>query len=201
MADRIEEQYLYNLALARKISSELERISQLASKVSPPSKLKLAIFLLIALVLDILDWLELTVVGLLLSYPLKIISAPVLFLHGWFARYRIQKMIRVVEELGEALPRAGARASFRIAKFKKPNFRNPFAKNAWAVAADFVPGLDLMFWRTLGVYLIYRDEKITYKETMAAIEAYQETKLEELQTVLAETTLTLKEQGQYQFAA
>jgi hypothetical protein len=213
----IDELYQYSLAHYRAQRRELDEIKDASKEVKPPSKLKYASLFVMSASLDIVDWLGLTGIGLILTYALKIVFAPILFMAGWGANSRIKEMnkfkskafahIEAIEKRIIFYARNYQRAlklarrykflrkpvrkvALRIARARKTAVRkvgqivsrNPLMKNMAAIIADFIPLIDIIPWRTLGIYLTYRDEKKTFEETQPVAEELANAKAEELET-------------------
>ena len=159
-----------------------------------PSKLKYFFFGILAFMADIVDVIAaFTVIGIILSFVVDLIVAPILFMAGFGANSRIKAMNNTIENMERYITRLGREVTrirtiyaqaykasryipglrriirrsalaFRAVRLK--TIRNPLFKNAAAIAADLVPYLDIVPWRTVALYLTYKDEKKTYEEAM-----------------------------------
>jgi hypothetical protein len=201
-----EQEYGITLNTARAQRSEILAIEEASKQIQKPSSRKYHRMMTLAITLDVLDWLELTLVGIIITYALKIIFTPVLYFYGRNANTHIKGMADVKEILEEKIShirrkmysyinrykfatkmiRKSARLGRHLAKFEgsakkigQSITRLPGLRNLWMIIADYVPILDLLPWRTLGVYLTYRDELKTFNETQPTLEEYQETTQEE----------------------
>jgi len=212
MAEFSDDQRANQLAYVRAREKERADIKRTVSSVKPPSKLSFKGYLVMAIILDALDWAELTGVGLILTYALKVIFAPILFMHGINAGSRVKNTNRIAKSLEEAVSHLKKRTLIyrnRLAfvakhgrkikalrkpiaviaknanKLKKLVVRSPAMKNAFCITADFIPLIDLFPWRTLGVVITYYDEKHTYEETMPAITEFADAHKELIESELA----------------
>jgi len=203
-----DNQYYYGLAHARGRQRELNEF-ETATKdtVKPPSKLKYGGLFALAGFADIVDLAELTGIGIILAWAVKLIVSPILFFAGFGANARVKAMSQFQESVGANIAELTQRAqtyarrytaaikfsrktgilkkpvkrmALKVAKARKAVMRNPAVKNGVAVVVDLVPLLDLLPWRTIGIYLAYRDEKKTYLETQEVIPEYYAAKVEEM---------------------
>ena len=205
-----EDQYQYDLALSR-IRDEQDHIRQAIDateeEVRHPSEMKYHFMMTLAIILDIIDWLEITGIGLIVTYALKIVFTPTLYLYGRHASNRIKVMSELSKSLEQRISHIRRRMysyanRYRFAanigrkipglakhlnklegsakRIGQTVARNPAFKNTAAIIADYIPLLDLLPWRTLGVYLAFKDEKKTYEETKPTVEEYYQAKEEEI---------------------
>lgn len=216
-----DDQYYYDLAYARGKQREFNEFNDAAGRiVRSPSKAKYGFLYTLAVIGDLVDLAGLTGIGLILVWAVKLIISPILFLSGISANRRIKDMNGFQENINASvahitrkvqtytrrylqvikfsrktgiLKKPIRRAALKIAKTRKAVARNPLVKNALAGVADLIPMLDLLPWRTLGVYLMYRDEKKTYLETKNTLPEYAIAKAEEVQAEEALTELAYQE--------
>lgn len=202
-----EQQNQYDLAVARAQQREFFDVKARASVVRPPSKPKYAFLFLVALIGDLVDWLSLTGIGLIVTYLVDIFVGVVLLLAGVRANSKLKAIKKFQDEISQNLAHIERRLVFyaqnyrralvasrkvkvlrrpvrqialKISKLIKSVGRNPAMKNMAAIVADLFPFLELVPWRTLSIYLTYRDESKTYEESLPFIEEYALAKNEEL---------------------
>ena len=173
-------------------------IQEISQNLNPPSKLKYFFFGFIAFFADIVDVAAaLTGIGIVFSLIVDIVVAPILFFAGWNANSRIKAIRKSADNIHIHIEKLGRRIiqirniyarSLRLAR-KIPVLRksvrkvalairsarlkmarNPLFKNVAAITADLVPYLDLMPWRTVAIYLTYRDEKKSYEEILENVD-------------------------------
>ena len=203
----MSDQYYNELTYARNTESREENIKT----PKPPSKVKYGAMFLLSGIGDIVDLANLTGAGIAVSIIVDIIVGFLLFVIGWATNTKIKKMSNLSKDLAEKITSIQNRiTSIRntyataiktgrklrmlrkpirvvaksLGKVRKVIFRNPLLKNVTAIILDFIPYLDLLPWRTVGVYLTYKDEKVTYQQAVKEmIPGYVAAKEEEAQEV------------------
>ncbi len=210
MAQDLEEQYYANLAYLQAQQSELNEVVATANRViKHPSRLKYGFLFSLSIIGDLVDLAGLTGIGLILVWLVKLIVSPILFFAGFGASSRVGAMNKFYGEIQQdiagltrkmmfysrmyaralrfsrktgILKKPIRRAALKIGAARKAIIRSPALKMGAAGVADLMPGLDLFPWRTIGVYLAYRDEKKTYLETQPIVPEYIAAKTEEIDT-------------------
>ena len=144
--------------------------------------------------LDVIDIIgDLTIVGMIASYALKIVSFPILYMYGANSSGRTDAMNNIASALEQRVSHvkkktytyaSRTRTTAKVVrKLSKSNGRLfSLASNV----LDFIPWIDAIPWRTLGVVLTYRDERRTYNETKPAIKEYIAVFAESQQQEIAE---------------
>lgn len=206
-----DDQYYYDLAYARGKQREFSEFeSTVKENVRMPSKFKYGALFALAGFADIVDLAELTGIGIILVWAVKLIVSPILFFAGFGANTRVKAMSQFQEGVGANIAELTQQAqtyarryttaikfsrktgilkkpvrkmALKITKARTVIMRNPAVKNGIAVIADLVPFLDLLPWRTIGIYLAYRDEKKTFLEAKEIIPEYYAAKTEEIQAI------------------
>lgn len=216
-----DDQYYSDLAYARGKQREINEFESSTRRiVRPPSKLRYGFLYSLAITGDLVDLAELTGIGLILVWLVKLIVSPILFYAGVDANSRVKAMGRLQEEINKNIAQITRRVetytrrymtaikfsrktgilkkpvrkiALKVARGRKAILRNPLIKNALAGFADLIPIIDLLPWRTFGVFLMYRDEKSTFLEAMEALPDYISAKTEEIQAAEALTEAMLNE--------
>jgi hypothetical protein len=188
--EQLDEQDYRNLLEYNRARSPRDReILSAIEKIQPPSKSAYHRILTAAITLDILDLLELTVVGAILTYFLKIVFTPWFYSYGKKAGIKIEEMVDVAKSIQEGrilqFDSSASSKSPYINQFKYNSnkartakktveliTRNPRTRIVWALIADYVPLLDLIPWRSWGIYKSYHNEFDTFEEVTPIIENF-----------------------------
>ena len=204
----IEEKYYSDLAFLRAQEQELNEVQATADRtVRHPSRLKYFLLFVLAIIADIIDFLQLTGIGIILVWLVNIFVTPILFLAGLGANSRIKAMNRFYAEIQRNIDgltrkmmfysrmytralRFSRRTGFLkkplrkvglgVARLRRSVRRNPVTKMGAALILDLIPLIELLPWQTIGVYLMYQDEKKTFKDTQQIVPEYLEAKIQEI---------------------
>ena len=218
-----EQQYYYDLAYARAQQREAGEIQAEAERVvKPPSGFKYFCLYSLAIIGDLVDYAQLTGVGLILTWGVTLIISPILFFSGLGVNKRVKLMrefqeniqtniahiarlvqtytrryvmaIRMSRKIG-VLRRPVRKAALKVARVRKIVLRNPATKNTMAIIADLIPILSLLPWRTIGVYLMKKDEMRTFLETQEVLPEYMEVKASEIEAANDLSEVETEESG------
>jgi|SRR3989344_6453578 len=161
---------------------------------NPPRWPKFALLYFVAGLADLIDLAGLTGFGWFLSVAFDIFADTIIFLFARGARnkakhlsYLQEKLPMMVETVSKrylsglksarkmtknipALRSVVNRAGLLVAKARN----SPIGKQILAMTLDLIPILEVLPFRTLGIYLLWRDEKNTYKDMQPVVEYYNE---------------------------
>ncbi len=181
---------------ATEINNRIAEVHQEGKSFGKPSKFKYFILFFLAIIVDIVDFAELTGIGYFIAKVVAIVCTIVMYLIFWFTdtkqknaeQYQkkvetylqnLQKNLAHLERRAVQISRlvgkyTGSRSIKKIkairalrggaAKVIKITRKSPGAKFLASAMANLVPGLDLVPWQIVGVWLSYRDENETYRD-------------------------------------
>lgn len=180
--DSLQQRYRAQLERFRSFRTrrrgEREALENAQHQVNPPSKLLYISLILFASCLDILDIFgDLSIIGMIVTYILKIFAFPILFIYGMRSGQKANTMNDIAKSLEEKIRHIRkktytyTRRTVIAAKIAK---RIPGLKNLAAIVLDFIPFVDIIPWRLLGVFITYRDEKKTYESTQPVLDEFSQ---------------------------
>lgn len=203
-----DDQYYYNLAYARRQQQETNEVTEASRAIKPPSFFLYISLYGLSIIGDILDFANLTGVGVVVSIVVDLFIGTILFFAGRAAKNRVDTMNRFQNDLHDKIQNienkivtyrkayAGALKlarkvkflrkptrviALRFAKLRRSIARNPSARTIAAIGADLIPILDLLPWRTINIYFMRRDEMRAYKEAKEMLPEYLAAKADEIE--------------------
>ncbi len=179
-----ENQYaqeLYAQQAEQQAAGELQEVVEEGKSYQTPSKFKYGILFTLAIIVDAVDFAELTGVGWFVAKMVSIIATVIILLIFFFTgnkQKKAQEYRKNLESMIENSARNIAHAERMIIRTGKIARYVPWlsglVKYVMAAAANLIPILDLAPWMVIGVYLSYRDEKNTLNNAREAAEAIEE---------------------------
>ena len=204
-----DDQYYHDLAYARAQQKETGEIKDIAKKtVRPPSGGTYAFLYGLAILGDLIDLLDLTGIGALISFIVDLFIGAILFFTGRAARDRMRSMnefqdslhghIERLEKKIVAYRNAYARIlrvsrkvkilrkpvrklALKLSRLRKSVVRSPLGRTMAAAGLDLVPFLGLVPWRTWSIYMLRRDEMRAFEEAQSMLPEYMSTKADEIE--------------------
>lgn len=210
-----EERIAEQLAAVQEVNEmdiQLEETYNEGKSYDKPSKFKYFILFGIAAIIDIIDLLTLTGLGLIIVVLVSFCLSVLIYFIFWVTNTKqknaqeypkkIEAILTSVEKNVEHLERRAVQVTRFIsnskfvknskvfakgaAKLEKVSQKLPFAKYIAAALANLVPFLGLVPWQIVGVWLSYRDEKRDLQNANGAANSVFET-AESLTESLSET--------------
>lgn len=192
--DRREDLAAIQLGAEQRLNQTRQQIAKMLEEgktFKPPSKLKYAFLFLIAGIVDLVDWADLTLIGIAISKVVSIAGTGIIYFTFWLTNGRVKRAevysdnalaalaewqqavsqySRLAMQASRAFRRipglAGAARSIprAMVKIRRLARRNPFTKILVGGALNLVPWLAIVNLMIFWVYLSYRDEKRTFRE-------------------------------------
>ncbi len=182
-----ENQYaqdLYAQQAEQQMASELQEVVEEGKSYRSPSKFKYSVLFTLAVIVDAVDFLELTGIGWFVAKIVSIIGTAIIVLIFFFTGTKQKNAQEYKKKLTDFLENSARniahteRMALRLANWGKyTKYVSSFAAEAIGIIAgaiNLIPGIDLVPWMTVGVYLSYRDEKNTLNNARETAEAIEE---------------------------
>jgi len=166
---------------------EIRRSNQLASQraayqeqqgrdnnplFSGPSLFKYALILLFfAIPNDIIDAIDVTGLGMILSWFVSTSLSVVTLFLIWFTDSELQRVKSHMANRGKyqkALAKTATKVAAKLTKFAP---RNPVVKVLAGAVLEMIPIISLLPWSSISVFLAYADEHKTFKEAREIMES------------------------------
>jgi len=168
--------YINQLALERNQRNQglaqASILSDIGRSVGSPSLIKyLLILLLFALPNDIIDAIDFTAVLMPLSWFISMFLSVSTIFFTWFSDSelkRVQGHIEKIETHKKTLTKTATKISSRLTKFAP---KNPVIKVIAGGVLEMLPFVNMLPWSCICVYLAYRDERNTFKETQRELDS------------------------------
>jgi hypothetical protein len=200
-----QERYRLQLEAAQRNAAERRTLEAQTRAIKKPSFFGYMLLFVLAGILDLLDIIELTGVGIIFAKIIQIFATIFFMIISFFVTGKIRRMRKANEVIGARVTAAMQRIAqyrqryARTLKFarqfkslRKParivatSFkrartvvnRSPLMKSALLNAAEFIPLIGVIPFQTLDVYFMYRDHKTTFQEAQQALQEGQEVQAE-----------------------
>jgi len=181
-ADQLAEKQNFNLA-----QQQLNQAMEEGRQYDHPSYFKYAFLFGIAIIVDIIDFADLTGIGLIISKIVSIGGTAMIYLTLFLTNGKMKKAGEYGKNL-EASVAAFQTQAIRISKalrkipgLSKFASKNPLTKILIGGAINLIPFVAIINLLTFWVYLSYRDEKNTYKQakqtSLEAAEQFEATQV------------------------
>lgn len=190
---QLEAERARDLEIQRRLEAEERRVDEIIQEgesFRKPSKLKWGFLLILAVLVDIIDFFEFTGVGYLIAKAISLIATAISLFTIWLTNTQMKRAQNYVDEAEDALIEIqeniahysriamrtariarrvpGAKRLARqiprgLVKIRRFARKNPFTKFLFSAIANLIPVIDLVPWMTVGVILSYLDEKKVYE--------------------------------------
>ena len=151
---------------------EISVLDNIKQSLTSPSVFKyLLIFIVFALPNDVIDALELTGIGLIVSWLVSAFLSVGAMLVAWFSdgeMKRVQAHQTQLQQYKKKVVGALTKTAAKIARFAP---RSPLGKIMIGTLLEMIPYVSLLPWSSICTYLAYRDESKAYEETIKELEA------------------------------
>lgn len=160
----VEIEYANQLAAQQTAYQEAEE-SGSAPLFSGPSLFKYGLILMLfAIPNDLIDAIDITGLGMVLSWFIStFLSVATLFL-VWFTDSEFKRVKNHLANKGryqQALAKTTAKVAAKLTRFAP---RNPVIKIVAGAVLEMIPIISLLPWSSISVFLAYADERKTFKE-------------------------------------
>ena len=139
---------------------------------SGPSLFKYALILLFfAIPNDIIDAIDITGLGMILSWFVSTSLSVVTLFLVWFTDSELQRVKSHMANRGKyqkALAKTATKVAAKLTKFAP---RNPVVKVLTGAVLEMIPVISLLPWSSISVFLAYADERKTFKEAREIMES------------------------------
>jgi hypothetical protein len=157
------------LAQAQNIQQEEQKETAALRKISQsfkgPSLFKYGILLLMfAIPNDLIDLLDLTAVGMIVSWIVSALLSAGTIIVTWLADSelkRAQGHMKNIQRYQQATVRTMTKVASKLARFAP---RNPVMKVVAGTVLEMIPIISILPWSSICVFLAYQDERHTFKE-------------------------------------
>ena len=170
--------YANQLALAQEQNQQLEtkQLYEEERSLVGPSIFKYSLILLLfAIPNDVIDVIDFTGIGMILSWLISaFLSLTTLFLM-WFTDSELKRVRNHManrSKYSQALTRTMTKVATKLTKFAP---KNPLAKIIAGTVLEMIPIISILPWSTISVFLAYADERKTYKEAVTGLEDTSQT--------------------------
>ncbi len=201
-----EELVKNQLSHAQSQQQQQTAIAETTQQIKKPSFLGYLLLFFLAAILDIIDLIEFTGVGIIISKIIQVFATIFFVSIAFLVNKKIKRMRMASDFLDMRAKRillrvqqlrtryaAAIKLSRKVKFLRKPvrKFalatrkiskaitRNPIGKSLLANVLEFIPLVGVLPFQMISVYLMYRDHKKTYAESLATVPEYQEAKAAE----------------------
>lgn len=174
-----ETEYANRLAIQQANYQEARESNDVIS-FSGPSLFKYALILfLFAIPNDLIDAIDITGLGMILSWFISTFLSVITLFLVWFTDSEFKRVKDHLANKGKyqrALAKTATKVAAKLTKFAP---RNPIVKIVAGTVLEMIPIISLLPWSSISVFLAYADERKTFKEAKGVAESEEISPLSE----------------------